>query len=131
MEITTITMEEFASKMGISRSTAYSWKAKGQLVVGRHIIQIGRITRVIWSDDLLQYLLTLSAQNGTQPKPTPLRIGRGARNRQAFDADAAGEFLGLNKTTFPGISAGCKVNLEPGRKTPGNPTKNRGYDHEF
>lgn len=38
-----ITVEQFADRMNISRSTAYNWLAKGHLTTGRHVIIVGGV----------------------------------------------------------------------------------------
>ncbi|GFO65900.1 hypothetical protein GMPD_38190 [Geomonas paludis] len=52
-----ITIEMFAERMAISRATAYDWKQRGILVQGKHFIKYGRIVRICWNSDLIEYLL--------------------------------------------------------------------------
>ncbi|AJE03658.1 helix-turn-helix transcriptional regulator [Geobacter pickeringii] len=82
---TLLTIESFAEKLGISRSTAYSWLADGKLVVGRHVVRIGRVVRVVWDDDLLAHLLAISVDEAEELRPQCKRNGKGGRNRLAID----------------------------------------------
>ena len=83
-----ITIDDFALRLKISRSTAYSWLAQGRLVSGVHLLRIGRVVRVIWSHELLEHLLSISTCDLEQPQhPKVARCGRGGRNRIALDAD--------------------------------------------
>lgn len=89
MEGSLLTIEEFATKMGISRSTVYGWLAEGKLVVGHHVVRIGRVVRIIWNDDLISHLLAISAEDGEEPEQRPRlkRNGKGSRNRVALNID--------------------------------------------
>ena len=81
-----LTMEEFAKRLHISRSTAYNWLAEGRLVPGRHIVRVGRVIRVIWSEELVTHLLSLSSQEN-KDNPRLRRHGHGGRNHIAMDMD--------------------------------------------
>ena len=83
-----ITIEQFAKRMVISRSTVYGWLAAGKLQQGVHLIKIGRVVRIVWSDDLMSHLLELSKSN-YEPGERPLlkKEGKGGHNRIAFDCD--------------------------------------------
>lgn len=93
-QVELITIMQFAQRLCISRSTAYNWLAEGRLAAGRHVLRIGRVVRILWSEELLAYLLTLS-NSDEQPKERPIlkRNGKGGRNRVALDAD----YLALNR----------------------------------
>ena len=81
-----LTLEEFAKRLRISRSTAYCWLAEGRLVPGRHIVRVGRVIRVIWSEELVVHLLSLSAQE-ERAQTRLRRHGHGGRNHIAMDMD--------------------------------------------
>lgn len=120
MDRTLLTVEEFADKLGIGRSTVYAWMAEGKLVVGRHVVRIGKVVRIVWCNALLDDLLELSARREETPAPPPLvRTGRGGRNRLAFDVGAAEELLGYSAHAFAGVDSGVGVESEAGRNTPG------------
>ena len=49
-----ITLEQFAKRLNISRSTAYNWLAEGRLVPGRHVVhttQLASTDRLRIEDD--------------------------------------------------------------------------------
>ena len=81
-----LNLEEFAKRLRISRSTAYNWLAEGRLVPGRHIVRVGRVIRVIWSEELVTHLLSLSSQEN-RDNPRLTRHGHGGRNHIAMDMD--------------------------------------------
>ena len=60
MQSEVISLESFAQRMQISRSTAYAWLTDGKLEAGTHVIRIGRVVRVIWNEELLAHMLSLS-----------------------------------------------------------------------
>lgn len=80
-----ITIEEFGALIGISRSLAYKWLADGRLENGRHVLRIGGVVRILWSDELIQHLMSQSA--ASNPLPVLVRHGKGGRNVCALDAD--------------------------------------------
>ena len=80
-----IPIEEFAQRMRISRSTAYEWIASGKLEVGRHVMHIGKIIRIAWSNDLVRHLMKQSVVRA--PRPVLKRNGKGGRNCCALDSD--------------------------------------------
>lgn len=83
-----VSIEEFAERLKICRSTAYNWLAEGRLIHGQHVIRLGRVVRILWTDDLISHLLTISDRG---PEKTPLprlqRNGKGGRNCVAVDFD--------------------------------------------
>lgn len=44
-----ISVEEFARRMEVSRSTVFVWLAKGYLAEGKVFIRVGKTIRFIWS----------------------------------------------------------------------------------
>lgn len=132
MDRTLLTIEEFAEKLGIGRSTVYAWMSEGKLVVGRHVVRIGKVVRIVWCDALLEDLLELSARQDERPAASPLtRTGRGGRNRLAFDVGAAEEFCRGSAPAFAGAGSGLGVESGTGRNTPGEEVeKERGIIDE-
>lgn len=51
-----ITAEEYARRMGVSRSTVFDWIARRYLVAGRHYLKVGKTLRFIWSMEVLASL---------------------------------------------------------------------------
>jgi len=79
-----ITIEQFAERFGVSRSTAFNWKKNGRLKPGRHYIQIGRTIKFLWEPDLLNKLHEdcLHKEQSTpvrkkRPRPRPVSITGG------------------------------------------------------
>lgn len=68
-----LTVEEFADRMKISRTTVFDWISKGKLKAGRHYIHIGRVIRFEWGQDLLRRLhedsLQVAEEVHDNPKP--------------------------------------------------------------
>lgn len=58
-----LTVEEFAERMKISRTTVFDWIRKGTLKSGRHYFKIGRVIRFEWGPELLRTLLEDSVQD--------------------------------------------------------------------
>jgi len=82
-----LTLEQFAERLRVSRSTAYYWLAGGCLVPGRHVIRINRVVRILWSNDLVAHLLALSLEGSEEKRPRLQRNGKGGRNHIALDSD--------------------------------------------
>ncbi len=80
-----LTIEEFAKQLRISRSTACSWLASGRLVSGTHVLRIGSIVRIVWSDELFCHLLGQSTVN--EHRPRLKRQGKGGKNVCALDME--------------------------------------------
>lgn len=51
-----LTVEEFAERMKISRTTVFDWIRKGTLKAGRHYLKIGRVIRFEWGHELVHKL---------------------------------------------------------------------------
>ena len=48
-----LTVEEYAKRFCVGRTTIFDWKKKGILIPGRHYIQIGRTLRFVWSSEAI------------------------------------------------------------------------------
>ncbi|MDG5466800.1 helix-turn-helix domain-containing protein [Deltaproteobacteria bacterium IMCC39524] len=53
-----LTIEQFAHRLGISRTTVFEWMKSGDLIQGQHYLKINRIIRFPWGNDLIQSLVT-------------------------------------------------------------------------
>ena len=85
-----LTVEEFAERMKISRTTVFDWIRRGTLKTGRHYIKTGRIIRFEWGPELLQKLHEDCAERQEKPLDHPIQIqrhsglkGRKLNNRRA------------------------------------------------
>lgn len=63
-----ITVEDFAKRMKVGRTTVFEWIKNGRLLPGRHFIKIGRIIRFQWGQDLLRKLHEESDPDGDSNK---------------------------------------------------------------
>ena len=52
-EIELLTVEEFAQRLTMSRTTVFEWLKSGNLVQGKHYFKVGRILRFVWDKTLL------------------------------------------------------------------------------
>ncbi|MGA2227014.1 MAG: DNA-binding protein [Syntrophobacteraceae bacterium] len=90
-QIEIISLEEFAKRMGVARTTVFEWIKRGKLLPGRHFIKMGRVIRFEWGPDLLKKLYEDSdAATVTSPnvKPQPTRSSRtGSKQKAAIDLD--------------------------------------------
>lgn len=60
-----LTVEEFAAKMRVSRTTVFEWLKSGSVVEGKHYFKIGRIIRFVWDATLFL--------GGSSNKPSALK----------------------------------------------------------
>jgi hypothetical protein len=51
-----ITLEKFAKRMNVGRTTVFEWIKQGKLLSGRHFIKLGRVIRFLWGPELLEKL---------------------------------------------------------------------------
>lgn len=63
-----LSIEQFAERMQISRTTVFDWIKKGILKTGRHYIKIGRVIRFEWGQDLLDKLRE-DSESSVDPVP--------------------------------------------------------------
>lgn len=85
-----LTIEQFAARLQVSKSTTYNWIAQGWLQSGQHVLHVGGVIRILWSDDLLSHLLELSRNSEPVERPLLKKTGRGGKNRIAFDPNSLG-----------------------------------------
>lgn len=51
-EMELLTVEEFAARMRVSRTTVFEWLKTGVMEEGTHFFRIGRIIRFVWDATL-------------------------------------------------------------------------------
>lgn len=61
-----LSIEQFAERMAVGRTTVYEWIKSGYLVAGRHYVRLGSTVRFAWGNDLLKKLLEDSAEEETK-----------------------------------------------------------------
>jgi excisionase family DNA binding protein len=88
-----LTIRQFASRLQLSRSTAYSWIAQGRIVAGKHLLHVGGVLRIVWNEALMAHLMELSKRDDLAERPVLKKEGRGGKNRIAFDPNSLGENL--------------------------------------
>lgn len=82
-----LTLDEFAARMKISRTTAYSIVMEELLTAG-YVIRRRRILRIVWSEALIEHLSVMSScETEVPPRPKIIRNGTGARNRISLDLE--------------------------------------------
>jgi hypothetical protein len=67
-----VTIEEFAQRLSISRTTLFEWLKTGILEQGKHYIKVGRILRLYWDESLL-LSIGLNRQEQRQKRQKQLR----------------------------------------------------------
>lgn len=48
-----LTVDQFALRLTVSRTTAFEWLKNGILIQGKHYFKVGRILRFVWNEALL------------------------------------------------------------------------------
>lgn len=61
-----ITLEEYARRMSVSRSTVFDWLAKGYLEEGQVYVRVGKTIRFIWSRESLAALASKTTSHGKE-----------------------------------------------------------------
>ena len=89
-----LTVEEFAERMKISRTTVFDWIRKGTLQIGRHYFKMGRVIRFEWGPELIHKLHEDSlkdhgetTQNSSPRPPMSRKDRRPGNGRVAINLD--------------------------------------------
>ena len=86
-----ISLEEFAKRMSVARTTVFEWIQRGKLLPGRHFIKMGRVIRFEWGPDLLKKLYedsdapTVASHNVKPPQTRSSRTE--SKRKAAIDLD--------------------------------------------
>lgn len=59
-----LTIEEYAKRLQVGRSTILNWKSRKTLIPGRHYFQVGKVLRFIWDLDLILEIHTPKTETG-------------------------------------------------------------------
>lgn len=73
-----LTVEQFADKLKVSRSTVFGWLKSDQLQEGKHYFRIGRIIRFVWDAGL--FLGSKRKRKTTRPFKSLGSTGLAARS---------------------------------------------------
>lgn len=85
-----LTVEQFAQRMQVSRTTIFYWLKNGELTEGVHYFRLGRIIRFRWNESLffnskpLKKMATDKAKELIRPKG---KISSAVPSRQAVNLD--------------------------------------------
>lgn len=71
-----ISVEQFAGRMGVSRSTVFAWLAKGHLPEGKVYVRIGKTIRFIWSIEAIASMSEKKASESLPEENEPLKSTR-------------------------------------------------------
>ena len=71
-EIELLTVEEFAQRFRVGRSTVFLWIASKKMILGLHYFRVEKTIRIPWSIELLASLSTDSEET----EKTPPRSGK-------------------------------------------------------
>jgi excisionase family DNA binding protein len=69
LQVEMLSIEQFAERMGVGRTTVHGWIKSGSLRSGRHYFRIGGTVRFIWGTELFQKLLEDSLETDITPFP--------------------------------------------------------------
>jgi hypothetical protein len=85
-----LTIDEYAERIKIGRTTVFKWKQDGTLVPGRHYIKKGKILRFIWTRDVIEEIHQESEQTVKHPKKgvkTPKKMSPRANDKCTMNLD--------------------------------------------
>jgi hypothetical protein len=74
-----LTVEQFALRLTMSRTTLFEWLKTGILVQGKHYFKVGRILRFVWDDTLL---LTIGMNRKGRKEKKPKKTVRPTSERR-------------------------------------------------
>jgi excisionase family DNA binding protein len=66
-----ISVEEYARRMSVSRSTVFDWLAKGYLEEGQVYVRVGKTIRFFWSRESLAALANKPTSHGNETIECP------------------------------------------------------------
>jgi hypothetical protein len=104
-----LTVEQFALRMQVSRTTVFGWLKNKVLEEGVHYFRVGRILRLCWREGL--FLNSQQKQLSEDKGPsTPLLLNRSEIDSQRGEAPVNSPLLTLPLTLRRGSAPG--VNLD-------------------
>ncbi len=82
-----LTVEQFAERLQVSRTTVFEWLKTGNLEQGKHYFKIGRILRFVW--DVTLFLLDNRRKHSPRRKAVPLPCRPKDHRRQSIPSQPA------------------------------------------
>ncbi len=76
-----LTVEEFAVRFRVGRSTVFTWIASNKMIQGIHYFKVGKTIRIPWSVELLTSLSVDKIETETPP------VKYGGKNRHVINLD--------------------------------------------
>jgi excisionase family DNA binding protein len=76
-----LTIEEFAKRYRVGRSTVFFWIASKKMIQGIHYFKIGKTVRIPWSMELLAALSTIEFEKDEAP------ASRSGKNNNMINLD--------------------------------------------
>ena len=64
-----LTMDEYARRLQVGRTTIFEWKGSGKLIPQQHFIQKGRVIRFIWELETIRSLHEIDTPDSEDVKP--------------------------------------------------------------
>ncbi|MBJ6799764.1 helix-turn-helix domain-containing protein [Geomonas propionica] len=98
-----LTVEQFADKMMVSRTTVFGWLKSGVLKEGVHYIRLGRVLRFCWREGLFfqgQQKQPMEDEGHVVPLPMP----RSGHDAQRGAASVPGPGLTFGRGAAPAIN---------------------------
>ena len=83
-----LTVQEFAARLKVGRTTVFTWIKEGRMVEGRDFFRFGRTLRFLWSPNLLARLHDNgAAKKDKEPRSQPMLTGKRSGKKTALNLD--------------------------------------------
>ncbi|WP_223909889.1 helix-turn-helix domain-containing protein [Geobacter sp. AOG1] len=98
-----LTVEQFAERLQVSRTTVFAWLKSGAILEGVHYFRLGRILRFRWQDDLFFNNRPMLNTVDAAASPLPL-VDDPAQDSQRGEATVNNPPLPLARSAAPVIN---------------------------
>lgn len=98
-----LTVEQFAEKLQVSRTTVFNWIKSGDIEEGVHYIRLGRILRFCWRDDILFHNRP-QVNSADAAAPSPPLAALGTPDSQRGEATVHNPPLPFKRREGPAIN---------------------------
>ncbi len=99
-----LTIEQFAQRMQVSRTTVFAWIKAGFLKEGVHYLRLGRILRLCWREDVFSLNSQQTATGEDEGRSTPQLPNRGTLDSQRGAASVNSPPLTLKREPGPAVN---------------------------